>query len=32
VHYEVHINDTPVNPHKYMRMTLSPVEVASHGD
>src|SRR3954471_10923396 len=22
VHYEVHINDVPVNPHKYMRATL----------
>jgi murein DD-endopeptidase MepM/ murein hydrolase activator NlpD len=32
VHYEVHINDIPVNPHKYMRMTLDHVEVASHGD
>jgi murein DD-endopeptidase MepM/ murein hydrolase activator NlpD len=32
VHYEVHINDVAVNPHKYMRMTLNPVEVASHGD
>jgi murein DD-endopeptidase MepM/ murein hydrolase activator NlpD len=32
VHYEVHINDIPVNPHKYMRMTLNPVEVASRGD
>jgi murein DD-endopeptidase MepM/ murein hydrolase activator NlpD len=32
VHYEVHINDTPVNPHKYMRMTLDHVDVASRGD
>jgi murein DD-endopeptidase MepM/ murein hydrolase activator NlpD len=32
VHYEVHINDVAVNPHKYMRMTLDHVEVASHGD
>jgi len=32
VHYEVHINDVAVNPHKYMRTTLNPVEVASHGD
>ena len=23
VHYEVHINDVPVNPHKYMRATLN---------
>ena len=32
VHYEVHINNTPVNPHKYMRATLDQVGVASHGD
>jgi murein DD-endopeptidase MepM/ murein hydrolase activator NlpD len=32
VHYEVHINDTPVNPHKYMRMTFDHVDVASRGD
>jgi murein DD-endopeptidase MepM/ murein hydrolase activator NlpD len=32
VHYEVHINNTPVNPHKYMRATMDQVGVASHGD
>ena len=28
VHYEVHINDVPVNPHKYMRTTLSSNDFA----
>lgn len=26
VHYEVHINDVPVNPHKYMRATLNSAD------
>jgi len=28
VHYEVHINDVPVNPHKYMRATLNSGDFA----
>jgi murein DD-endopeptidase MepM/ murein hydrolase activator NlpD len=32
VHYEVHINDVPVNPYKYMRMTLAQNTLSSHGD
>lgn len=28
VHYEVHINDVPVNPHKYMRATLNGSDFA----
>ena len=32
VHYEVRINDTPVNPYKYMRATLSQTEMAVRGD
>jgi murein DD-endopeptidase MepM/ murein hydrolase activator NlpD len=23
LHYEVRINDTPVNPHKFLRLTLA---------
>ena len=28
VHYEVHINDVPVNPHKYMRTTVNSPDFA----
>ena len=32
VHYEVRINETPVNPYKYLRTTLAQNELSSHGD
>ncbi|MBI2682476.1 MAG: M23 family metallopeptidase [Acidobacteriales bacterium] len=32
VHYEVHINDTAVNPYKYLRTTLAQNSLAAHGD
>ena len=32
VHYEVHINDVPVNPYKYLRNTWAQSEFASRGD
>jgi murein DD-endopeptidase MepM/ murein hydrolase activator NlpD len=32
VHYEVHINDVPVNPHKYLRMTLAQNTFTNRGD
>ena len=32
VHYEVHINDTPVNPYKYLRSTIAQAHTISHGD
>ena len=32
VHYEVHINDAPVNPHKYLRTTLAQVNLGARGD
>ena len=28
VHYEVHINDVPVNPHKFMRTTVNSADFA----
>ena len=32
VHYEVHIHDAPVNPHKYLRTTLAQVNLGARGD
>jgi murein DD-endopeptidase MepM/ murein hydrolase activator NlpD len=33
VHYEVHINNTPVNPYKYLRVTVAQSDFnQSHGD
>lgn len=32
VHYEVHINDVPVNPYKYLRTTLAQTVLVNHGD
>ena len=32
VHYEVHINNTPVNPHKFLRNTLAQAPFIVHGD
>jgi murein DD-endopeptidase MepM/ murein hydrolase activator NlpD len=32
VHYEVRINDAPVNPHKYLRTTLAQVNLGARGD
>jgi murein DD-endopeptidase MepM/ murein hydrolase activator NlpD len=32
VHYEVHINDTPVNPYKYLRFTLAQNHPTVTGD
>lgn len=33
VHYEVHINNTPVNPYKYLRVTVAQNDFnQSHGD
>jgi murein DD-endopeptidase MepM/ murein hydrolase activator NlpD len=32
VHYEVHINDIPVNPYKYLRNTWAQSEFAARGD
>src|SRR5438105_4282888 len=32
VHYEVHINDAPVNPHKYLRTTLAQASMGARGD
>jgi murein DD-endopeptidase MepM/ murein hydrolase activator NlpD len=32
VHYEVHINNTPVNPYKYLRTTMAQRVDLAHGD
>jgi murein DD-endopeptidase MepM/ murein hydrolase activator NlpD len=32
VHYEVHINNTPVNPYKYLRTTMAQRVELAHGD
>ncbi|MEO6120333.1 MAG: M23 family metallopeptidase, partial [Terriglobales bacterium] len=32
VHYEVHIHNTPVNPYKYLRATLTQSEVTAKAD
>lgn len=32
VHYEVRINDAPVNPHRYLRSTLAQVNLGARGD
>ena len=32
VHYEVHINNTHVNPHKFLRNTLAQAPFIVHGD
>jgi murein DD-endopeptidase MepM/ murein hydrolase activator NlpD len=32
VHYEVRINDAPVNPYKYLRTTLAQVNLGARGD
>ncbi len=32
VHYEVRINDAPVNPHKYLRNTLAQINLTARGD
>jgi murein DD-endopeptidase MepM/ murein hydrolase activator NlpD len=32
VHYEVHINHTPVNPYKYLRTTLAQAEYTAKAD
>ena len=32
VHYEVHINSTPVNPYKYLRTTLAQSEYTAKAD
>ena len=32
VHYEVHLNGTPVNPHRYLRTTFDNQVLAAHGD
>jgi len=32
VHYEVHLNGTPVNPHKYLRNTLDHQMLIAEGD
>ena len=31
LHYEVRIRNTPVNPHKYLRATLSGMDSESAG-
>jgi murein DD-endopeptidase MepM/ murein hydrolase activator NlpD len=32
VHYEVHIHQTPVNPYKYLRVTLAQNDFTARGD
>jgi len=32
VHYEVRIDDTPVNPHKYLRATIAEQNLIARGD
>lgn len=32
VHYEVRINDTPVNPHKYLRTSVAANNLSAQGD